>query len=138
MGHTRLGTIPKTRKWKEIVGALAGDTDDEEATPVADDVAEVAARALDAAQAGLDAAVNDPTLRFTFYLLTQIVLAAHEDDWQSRLTPFGIQLPNDATLFDLNSGFQTAIDEYRFQNGSPSDIGEMAQRAAGDAIVALD
>jgi hypothetical protein len=137
MGHTRLGRIPTSQKWKQVVTTLASNDYSTVSTTADDDVANIAANALEAAEAGLDSAIEDPALRYTFYLLTQIVLAAREGDWESRLIPFGIQLSGDATLFDLTSTLQSAIDDYRFQRSAASDIGEMAQRAAGEALFDL-
>lgn len=136
MGHTRLGRIPTTRKWKQVVALLSGDGQDI-AVPIKDDVSLISAQALTAAQQGLERAVNDPGLRYTFFLLTQLVLAARSDDWQRELARFNIQLPPDATAFDLTSELQSSIDEYLFSRGRISDVSEMAQQAASEAIVTL-
>src|SRR5258708_4603428 len=108
MGHTRLGAIPKSQRWSAVVGAIAG------AEPYGGgarllDPDPIAARTLDAARAGLDRCIDDPGLRYTFYLLTQLVLAARHPDWQRRLEPFGIRLADNATLFDLTAEIQAAI-----------------------------
>lgn len=70
MGHTRLGTVPKTRKWNEIVEQISGPglTGD---VAAAVKVGAIAARTLDAAQKGLDKGIDDSGVRYTFYLSTQ-------------------------------------------------------------------
>ncbi|TAK21533.1 MAG: hypothetical protein EPO26_14390 [Chloroflexota bacterium] len=143
MGHTRLGTIPKTRKWRAVVaevarvgeigfGGAGGRTVD-----LADDVEDLSRRALDAAKNGLDRAVDDAGLRHTFFLLTQLVLAARHEDWRARLGLVGIRVPEVATVFDLVVEVQAAIDDTVAFRGRATDISEMAQQAAGEAITAL-
>lgn len=138
MGHTRLGKVPKTQKWTAVVSLIAGGGQGEGGSALlADDVETIAHQALDAAQKGLQKAIDDPGLRYTFYLLAQLVLAARKPDWQSNLERFGIQLSDDATVFDLTSELQHAVDEYIATNAHSTDISEMAQQAIGEAISEL-
>jgi hypothetical protein len=89
------------------------------------------------AEVGLQRAIDDPGLRFTFYLLTQIVLAARESDWRQRLGNLGIHLYEDSSLFDFTTELQDAIDRYLASHGPPTDLSEMAQQAAGQAVSEL-
>ncbi len=139
MGHTRLGEIPTNKKWKEVVGLIALEVDSDVASrdTLADDIERIASQTLNAAQAGLQVAVQDKGLRYTFYLLTQLVLATRQPDWESRLAKFGIRLPTDASLFDFTACIHNSIDDYVSKHGRPTDISEMAQQAAGEAISTL-
>ncbi len=139
MGHMRLGKIPTTRKWIEVTALVAGTGTGNTARTalLTDDIELVAAQTLKAAQVGLGKAIDDAGLRYTFYLLTQIVLSAREGDWQERLTTFGIHLSEDATLFDLTSEVQASIDDWILARGRATDVSEMAQQAVGEAINAL-
>jgi hypothetical protein len=78
MGHIRLGKIPTSKKWKQVVELIAHETASATDAPstLAADIERIAAQTLNAAQAGLRVAVEDKGLRFTFYLLTQLVLAS--------------------------------------------------------------
>ena len=138
MGHTRLGKIPTTRKWREVASLIAdGGGGGGGQRLAADEIERISTKTLDTVRAGLDHATNDIGLRYCFYLLTQIVLAARESDWQDRLVPFGIHLADDSTLFDLTVEMQSSVDDYIARAGRPSDVSEMAQQAAGEAISAL-
>jgi hypothetical protein len=139
MGHTRLGEIPTTQKWSDIVARFAGSGDPESSgrDSVSIDVANIARQTLDAARGSLDKSINDLGLRYTFYLLTQIALSSREDDWRERWTKLGLNLQPDATLFDLTSEMQAVIDNYLMVRGRPTDISEMAQQSAGEALTAL-
>jgi hypothetical protein len=121
----------------QVVGLLGGDQGGRGALPVQDDIARISAQALDAAQTGLEKAIDDLGLRYTFYLLTQLVLAARSDDWQRELAPFNIRLPADASIFDLTIELQGSIDDHLFRWGNSTDVSEMAQQAASEAITLL-
>jgi len=139
MGHTRLGAVAKTRKWSELVERVAGSRLEAGGiATAAGEVERIAARTLEAAQKGLARATNDPGVRYTFYLLTQIALASRTSDWKESLTKLGIKLSPDSSVFDLTAEVQNAVDEYLGRTSAGStDVGEMAQQAAGEAIAAL-
>jgi len=132
MGHQRPGGIPKTQKWDAVVARLLDGSG-----LAREDIGEIAALTLDAAGPALEKAVDDLGLRHTFFLLTQIALASRQDDWQIRLAEAGINITNDASIFDLTAGLQLAIDDYVSEHGRATDISEMAQRAAGEALASL-
>jgi hypothetical protein len=138
LGHTRLGAIPKTRKWNEVVAEVAGEGLTGGGDPTAADVAAIAAKTLDAAQKGLDLAVDDPGVRYTFYLLTQLALAARSADWEAALGKHGIRLAKDSTVFDFTAEVHDAIDRHLRQHPSrATDLSEIAQQSAGEAITSL-
>jgi len=135
MGHTRLGIIPKTRKWHAVVELMAKEAGDSSA--MAEDVRNIARAALEAAQAGLEKSKKDPGLKYAFYLLTQIVLAARQDNWTEGLSNIGIYLQKDATGFDLACETQFAIDKFLSHEGARSDVAEIAQKSLGQALSEL-
>lgn len=132
MGHTRLGTIPKTRKWHAVVELMTGLGSSSES--LADDLPLIARAALDAAQTGLDKARKDASLRHAFYLLTQIAISCKAPDWRARLHTLGIELPENATAVDLSFGAQDVLDEYISRNRLRSDVSEITQQVFGEAI----
>jgi hypothetical protein len=88
MGHTRLGAIPKTRKWNEVVKEIARSGPTDSVAPAIVSMGAIAAQTLDAAQKGLDRATDDPGVLYTFYLLTQVALAARTSDSVERQYDF--------------------------------------------------
>src|SRR5260370_12214107 len=138
MGHTRLGTVPKTRKWNELVNQIAGPGLTGDVATAAVKVGAIAAQTLDATQKGLDRAAADPGVRYAFYLLTQVALASRTSDWEGSLKEHGIRLSNDSAFFDFTAEVQDAIDRYVGQNPSgATDLSEIAQQSAGEAITSL-
>jgi len=65
MGHIRLGELPRTRKWEQVVELIKHDGD----APT------IAAAALDAAESGFKDAAEDQGLGRATWLLTQLPLA---------------------------------------------------------------
>lgn len=153
MGHIRLGAIPKSRPWRDVVAAVvAGGPPAAAGTgtgpahpsegrasdrPAQATVAAVAARTLEAADAGLTRAAEDEGLRLTVLLLSRLALASRAPDWQARLARLGIAVSEESTLFDLTTAFHAAIDERLLATGAATDVSEMAQRAAGEALYRL-
>ena len=138
MGHTRLGAIPKTRLWTEVVEQVAGAGLASGAAQASADMAAIAAKTLEAAQKALDKAVDDAGVRYTFYLLTQVALASRARDWETELGRHGIRLSRESSLFDFTAEVQAAID--RHVGRSPSgatDLSEIAQQSVGEAILSL-
>jgi hypothetical protein len=139
MGHTRLGTIPKSRKWTAVVAEL--DRLEGAAIPgglgFSESIAVIAGRTLEAAEAGLNKAVNEQGLRYAFYLLSQLALSAREENWPQALQKIGIELSEDSSVFDLTVELQGAVDRHISAFSRPTDISEMAQRALGEAVSAL-
>lgn len=127
MGHIRLGTLPRTRKWIEVLDLVGGGG----GSP------QVAAATLDASKHGLAKAADDPGLVRSFWLLTQMPLAARSGEFAARLQPLGVRIGKAPTLLEVVGGVATAVDEHVRQIGGRTDLGEMAQMAACETLVAL-
>lgn len=136
MGHTRLGTLPKTRAWKDVVSVYAGaDASPPERTDFGHEVARVADSAMQAAAAALKAARGDRGVAHVFFLLTQIALAARRQDPEGALWEIGISLPPDASRLDLSAEVNRALDDHFLgAGGAPSDLAEMAQLALAETL----
>jgi hypothetical protein len=152
VGHTRLGKIPTSQKWRDVVelvlGSEAGDfgeggeaggaSQSGGTDPISDlEVRRIAADVLDAADGALHAAARDKGLTRAWYLLVRLVVAARSPDWRKQLEELGVRIPTPATAFDLNVAFQAAVDDYLATHQGSTDISEIAQLAAGEALAEL-
>ncbi len=81
MGHNRLGRLPKTLRWREVVGLL----DDEHLA-----VDTLAAAVLRAADHRFRRLVDDPTLGYCLWLLARITWAARGENFSDDLGALGI------------------------------------------------
>src|SRR5712671_5711784 len=124
MGHIRLGNLPRTRKWQQVVGLL----DSAAGTP------QIAAATLDAAKRGLDQAARDPALLHSFWLLTQLPLCARKADFVAELAKIGVSITGEATLMELVGGLSDAVDAHVYRVGGRTDLGEMAQMGTAETL----
>jgi hypothetical protein len=89
------------------------------------------------ASEGIADAANDPGFVQSFWLLTQVVVAAQEQDFAGALQQAGIHVPAAPTLFEVTSAFATAAHDAMWAEGKPSDIGEIARLAATETLTSL-
>ena len=127
MGHIRLGTLPRTHQWIEVLDLIGGGAG----------MPDVAAATMDASQNGLLRAAQDPGLVYTAWLLTQVPLAARSDDFADRLRKLGLTVSDSPSLLEIAGGFTGAVDAHLRRTGGRSDLGEMAQMAASETLTAL-
>ena len=127
MGHIRLGTLPRTRQWIQVLDLIGGGA----GTP------DVAAATMDASQRGLASAAKDPGLVYTVWLLTQVPLAARSKDFADRLRKLGLAVTDSPSLMEVVGAFTGAVDAQLRRTGGRTDLGEMAQMAASEALAAL-
>jgi hypothetical protein len=127
MGHIRLGTLPKTQKWNQVVNLIADGTD----------VEGIAAASAVAAESGLERASQDEGLAHAFWLLTQIPQAARTANFSDRLRVLGIDVSHEPTLLEIVAGFTRAVDSHVRQGGKRTDLGEMAQLAGSETLASL-
>jgi hypothetical protein len=126
-GHIRLGTLPRTQQWIQVLDLIGGGA----GTP------DVAAATMDASQGGLIRAAKDPGLVYTVWLLTQVPLAARSNDFAARLRKIGLTVSDSPSLLEVVGGFTGAVDAHLRRTGGRTDLGEMAQMAGSEALAAL-
>src|SRR4051812_24661631 len=117
MGHVRLGVLPKSRKWGQVVEELR----------LGASVGEIAASAADAAENALQGASNDPAFLHAFWLLTQIPLAARGPEFARDLRRLGLEVQDQPSLMDVAAAISGAVDRHAQEQGYRTDLGEMAQ-----------
>jgi hypothetical protein len=94
MGHTRLGEVPKTHKWSELVDRISGSGRTGNVATADVSIGVIAAQTLDATQKSLKRAATDPGVRYTFYLITQVFAFIPREWpylWERLIVPAGQQ-----------------------------------------------
>ncbi len=124
MGHSRLGWLPQTYRWQDVVGLVAGGGS----------AAAVADATLVAAQRGLAGAVKDPGVRHVVWLLAHVVLAAREPNFAMGLRGLGVPVGAHPSTFELVGAVTEAVDDHLAASGGRTDFGEMAQMAAAESL----
>ena len=128
MGHIRLGTLPKTRKWQQVVSLITEGAD----------VERIAAASADAAEHGLERASSDQALAHAFWLLTQLPQAARQSDFADHAYAArtgGIGQADSS--WRSSAAFTNAVDLRVREAGKRTDLGEMAQHAAAETLTSL-
>jgi len=99
MGHIRLGRLPKSQRWHEVIALLEGATPDPE---------RVAMATAFAAHAQFGHLQGDPSLSYCFWLLARLASAARHPDFIDGLGLLGL----DARPADSAIGFIAHISEH--------------------------
>ncbi len=91
MGHVRLGTLPKTRAWKEVVNLIAdgGDID------------EIAVATMKAADKAFESIQNDPGYLKVAGFMANLAVAAKTGDAVEYLQSLGLNLSANTNLAEL-------------------------------------
>ena len=127
MGHQRLGTLPTTRRWKNVVALITGGAS----------AAAVAAAVAQAVETGLTKASNNAALRQAFWLLTQIPLAARAPEFGTGLRKLGLAVGDTPSLIEIGTAMMASIDQASHLAGRPNDLSEMATKAAVESLVTV-
>lgn len=127
MGHIRLGVLPRSRKWRNVVEKLR----------LGENAGKVAQAAFEAAEGNLKGADRDPTFLKSLSLLAELPIAARGPSFFSDANRLGLTLPDSPGLMQILAAFSAAIDHHADQSGGRTDLGEMAQMAAVESLVAI-
>jgi len=127
MGHIRLGNLPRTRKWQQVVALIEGGAG----------TAQIANATITAAEQGFNLAAEDKGLVETIWLLTQLPLAAKSEDFGQALQSVGLDVSASPGLMEVLGAFSDAIDKKLTNNGGRTDLGEMAQMAATETMTQI-
>ncbi|MCK9264500.1 MAG: hypothetical protein M0R18_11875 [Deltaproteobacteria bacterium] len=127
MGHIRLGNLPRTQKWQQVVALIEGGAG----------TAQIANATITAAEQGFKLAAADKGLVETIWLLTQLPLAARSDNFGQALQSAGLEVSDAPGLMEVVGAFSDAIDKKLTNNGGRTDLGEMAQMAASETITQI-
>jgi hypothetical protein len=127
MGHQRLGKLPRSKHWREVVALIASGAQ----------VHTVAAAASLAAEKSMVDAAGDAAAKYSFWLLAKIPLAAREQNLWMHLRTLGVDVPARPVLEDVVCGMMNAIDRYVSDCGPRTDFGEIAQLSAVEALYAV-
>ena len=124
MGHIRLGTLPQSKKWRDVIGLLDSDA------PI-EAVAEAAARA---SEFDLKRASDDASFQFVTQLLVRLPLLARAPGFEDELANLGIDKAALTSVTRLLSGLNEAISQQSFELGKSSDAGELARAALLESL----
>ena len=125
MGHIQLGQLPRTRKWRDVVELIAAGAD----------VPQVANATIKAAEDAFSFVNDDSGYNQAVWLMTQLGLAAKQENPLEYLRGRGVNIPDNTSLPGVVAALTEALDNHAANDGGHSDLGDLAQRALVDAVI---
>ena len=124
MGHLRLGRLPKTRRWSEVVDLLEADPTD---------AARITSATVVAAEAHLQSLPRNDSLTYAFWLLLRIATAAQSKTFVRDVRRLGLTVSADTSAIELIGEVANEIRR-RFQDtsgqGATTELASLAVRRA--------
>lgn len=127
MGHSRIGTLPATRKWKEVVRLVANGADE----------AKVADAVLDAAAGTFARVRDDAGFREALRLIMQLALAGSRPNTAAELDAAGLAVAENTSLVDVVMSISEEFDRRVDATNGRSDFSDVAQRALVGTVTDL-
>ncbi len=124
MGHIRLGTLPQSKKWRDVVGLL-------ETNAPLHAVAEAAARA---SEHDLKRATDDPGFQFVTNLLVRLPFLARAPGFEDAVADLGIGHDSLSSVPALLAELTNAIERNAFETGHSSDTTGLAKAALMETL----
>ena len=103
MGHERVGTLPKSERWRSIVSSIGSYTD------AGDTIVDIAAETAKNVRYRFQYIESDGGVFAAFKYLLTLAYAAKTEDAFDKLAKQGIDLPNDFGLYDLAFSIQEFV-----------------------------
>lgn len=124
MGHERVGFLPKTKKWIDLVKQMGAVYSS--GVPIAT----VAAHTLDNVRKRYETLSKDDAVRTVFAFLVAFSRACRSQDPSRQLHESGITIPDKPNLLSIVKALRDQVPAHE----SSSEYGQLALAAAADAI----
>lgn len=124
MGHERVGFLPKTKKWTDLVGRMGS------VYSASVPVASVAAQTLQNVRQQYENLFQDEAVKTTFAFLVTFSRACRFDNPAGELEDSGVPIPDKLTLLSI---VKTLRDQVPPREAA-SEYGQLALAAAADAV----
>lgn len=125
MGHIRLGRLPRTRRWKQVIALL-----DQGAS-----VSELAQATFRAAQTGLSRVPQDLGFTQTLTVVFNFIDALQSKSPVSDLRKKGFEIRDGASLFDYVGSFKARAEDEANAVRARSDIAEIARDSFAQVLM---
>jgi hypothetical protein len=130
MGHIRLGKLPASQKWRDVVALL-----DARGGPL---VSSLAAAVEHAADRAFDSALGDPGFIEALWLLINIPAAAKADDFAASLEALGITVRSDPSVPEVLAALDRKLQRVRRDSHrQTTDFSIIARNSALGALQSL-
>jgi len=129
----RLGAIPTTKQWQAIVDSAASAEWQSDLRAVKG----LASQVLELSKGALQADTSRAAITEVMRLLIDLGLSAEQGAWQERLGDAGNAFAKADSPIDVTVTFHETLDRRLEKAALQTDIAELAQKAAGEALSGL-
>ncbi len=124
MGHERVGSLPKSQRWNDIVSQMGA------VHSSGFPVASVAAQTLQNVRSRYEKLSRDDAVRSIFAFLVSFSRACRSSNPHDELHAAGISIPEESTLLSVVKALRGCVPEHELA----SEYGQLALAAAADAF----
>lgn len=124
MGHIRLGRLPKTLRWREVVALLDAPAS----------TAEVAGITARAAERRLRELSDDATFGYPLWLLVRVTWAARGDHFREDIANLGIAIPEEVTPLGAVSALSAHVRDETVNWAERDHFSEIALQSFQQAL----
>lgn len=124
MGHERVGILPKTQRWTDLVQKIAGMY----ISPVS--ISDIARQTIKNIRSRFRHITQDNGVKATFQFLVVFAAASRSDNPREQLLAIGLDLPDTITPLSLARAIRSWVDTRK----ESLEYSEIAQSAAIDTI----
>lgn len=124
MGHKRIGFLPKTKRWRDIVYLMGNFTID------SGNISYIAERTIDNVRSRFEFIEKDSGIHAAIKYLIYLSFAARQNDPRKFLQTHGIDIPEKATPIQLAK----SVNNWISQNSESMEYAAFAKSATIDAI----
>lgn len=125
MGHIRLGELPRTRKWGDVLTLLADG---------APPPREVVLAVTTAAQDHLSPLDHDPSLHYLYWLLARVTWLSRRADFVAALRAEGVRLPATVSGIGFLATLGSLAGAEVKRRSPPTLLSELALRSFKEAL----
>jgi hypothetical protein len=125
LGHNRLGRLPRTHRWKNVIALLEQSAG----------VPEIAHASFNAASTGLQRVAKDAGFVTALSSVFDFIDAVQSQDPSATLKAKGISVFDESTVLSYAVGLRERIDKNLRKVGARSDLGELTQNAFTEVLV---
>lgn len=127
MGHERVGVLPRSVRWREVVGKISGSVGSSEAAIALSDAT------IENVRRRFARLADDSELQASFAFLLALLAAGRSNNPSAALGSLvGVGFEGEATPIQLLKLFRASRS-----GSSPSEIGDLSTRALADALVSF-
>lgn len=128
MGHQRTGTLPKTRKWQEIVSSIG-----KKSKLDSDSIQGIAGKTLEASSLGLKDIPEEPSVQQCFQFLVALSVAGKAEDFEKSTSNLGIHVKGSFTKLNLSRALRKWLDQSAKEDVN-KEFATLARYATTDTI----